>query len=179
MISPQRLSVTNTGRKRRNDRLQQLRMMQGQATQDVLARKELERLSEAEATQQRQHAQNLQTQQRANQLTEEQMKAEEEAGRRSLGIQLGGMGMSALNKFGGSDNTSGTKSLPFVGDFNLGSSVGGGLTGAGVGQAFGGDDKKKRGLIGAGVGALTSWLSGGGVSGSIGGGILGGLGGLL
>lgn len=175
-ITPQRLAVSNRGRRKRSDRLAQLRMMQGQATQDVLAQKEIERMKKAEATQAKQHRQNIQIGTTRNQLLKEQAEVQERAGRMGMGIQMGRMGLQAgqINK---------SVDIPWTSKgINLGPALGGGLMGAGAGQALGGKNKLKKTAIGAGVGALGSYLmadTAAPVMETIGGGFLGALGGLL
>jgi hypothetical protein len=67
-------------------------------------------------------------------------------------------------------------------NFNIGGGIASGLTGYGVGKMIGGKNKTKKGLYGAGSGALMGLLSskkGQGLSGMISGGLLGGLGGIF
>jgi hypothetical protein len=134
---------------------------------------------------------------------------EEDKEQREMGIKAAGMGMSLFgskmlggggtlgdlgNKvsglwsslFGSSQIAPGTpKAPPFsttgpISGLDIGASIAGGAMGFGAGKMFGGRNKLKSSLIGAGVGGLASYLGGGqSLSSSFGGALLGGLGGLF
>jgi hypothetical protein len=78
-------------------------------------------------------------------------------------------------------SVSGPGPFSSLGDFKVSSAIGSGLAGFGAGKLLGKKGKVKKGLLGAGIGALTGMFGQGGFSlgGGLGGAMFGGLGGLL
>jgi hypothetical protein len=154
-ISLQSLAVSQNRRKKRGPRLAELRSMYGKATQDVMARKEVDRMRRDEEFQRTSQAQSYQLGSERNALTRMQMRNQERMGQMGMGIQFANLGLQA-----GRGLTGKSFSVPGASgiDIDLGAGLGGGLLGMGLGQVLGGRDKWKRALIGAGTGALSSYL---------------------
>ena len=100
-----------------------------------------------------------------------QQKAAKRSAQVGAGIEAGKLGMSVLNRFGGTTVDKALQSAPggnlgkgiggALGNVNVGSAIGGGLLGYGASQLVGGKNKFKKAAIGAGAGALGGFLSGG------------------
>lgn len=146
-------------------------------------------------------AQDAQQDQWQRQVYDKSSDLAEDREQREMGIKAAGLGMSLLGSKTGAGSTLGdlgnkvgtlwnslvpsspvptmSTSGPISG-INIGATLGGGAMGFGVGKAFGGKNKLKTGMIGAGVGGLASYLGGNQNFGdALGGAFIGGLGGLF
>lgn len=92
-------------------------------------------------------------------------------------------GKGVVNKIPGVNVNPKVSGLPSsVSNFNIGGALASGLTGYGVGNLIGGKNKLKKGLYGAGSGALMGLLTapkGGGLGGLLSGALFGGAGGFF
>lgn len=195
-ISPQAMSVSNIGRKKRGMlRSDVIKAAYGQATQDVLARKERERLQRSYDLQKQSADQSYELGKQGLDLTKQQMENQERAGQIGLGTTFLGMAPT-ISKFGGrtladrmpnlfqgeimaGSGEAARSALGFLGGLDPARVGMGGLVGAGVGNIIGGKKKAIRGLVGAGTGALASWLTEGSLADTLSSGFLGGLGAFL
>lgn len=193
-----------SGRRIRTPYINQIRSAYGQATADVISRKKREREEEAQKFDQQTAQQNLLLKEKelaqdkayqqrqlgfaGDQLAfrRAQARAEADAAKRAMGMNIGTLGMNIAGRAAdnsnlrvGTNNVPGGLNLTGGTGINLGSLAGSGLAGYGAYKAMGGGGKGLAAGIGAGL--LTDAVSGGGVTQAIGSGLgsLPGIGGAL
>jgi hypothetical protein len=184
-LGGQSLAVNPYLRRRRSQEVADIYAMRGQATEDVKAKKEAQRLKREQDFREEQDKkeleianQKLELDKQSHDIAIKGQKAAKRAGQIGTGIQLGTLGMNLLGTTGGTMGYNMSKAPLIGGAFKPGSTLGGGLgaaaMGAGAGQLVNSSKKWKKGLVGGTVGALL-----GGASGGWGSSILGGIGGAL
>lgn len=171
------------GRPLRTPYSQQVKSAYGQATADVIARKKAEQeqaalafdqkaATDELALAQKAYDQNKAYQNSALSLQAAENRAQADAAKRAMGMNIGTLGMNIANQSAGKDALRiGTNIVPgglnLTGGsgINLGSLAGAGLAGYGAYQAMGGGSKGTAAGIGAGL--LTDAVSGGGLTSSL------------
>jgi membrane protein involved in colicin uptake len=182
MATGQASSVYGMGLSRpfRTPYSQQIKSAYGQATADVVARKKAEQEQEALqfdqkvatdelALAKKAYEQNKVYQNSALNLKAAQNKAEADAAKRAMGMNIGTLGYNIANSSAGKDalkfgmnKVPGGLNLTGGSGINLGSLAGAGLAGYGAYQAMGGGTKGA--LAGVGTGLVTDAISGGGLT---------------
>ena len=183
-----------SGNRRKRNQIAELNARQSLLPQILANQRRTEDLGRAE------ELKNIQIDQfsRQHDLAKRGLKAQKRAGEVGAGLEAGKLGLTIAGRYGDNsfgqtvENTkglfgygstpsgaAGTASGPgFFNNLSMGAAVGGGLAGFGAAKVLGGKSKIKKGLLGAGIGALMGAFTGGS-GGMMSGGFGGALGGLF